>query len=178
MNSEVQLDLQAYLDGELAGSDVRRVEQLLATDAEARALFQELKTMKSVLAGNEPESRLTDSREFYWSKIERAIEQSEKLEPAAAASTGSWLSLWRRYLAPVAGVAAVIALGVGTAKMYDAATLNGSAKHLAEIVNLSDETGSYSFRSQSENMFVVWVYDRDQEKTDISDQGEDEVMPQ
>jgi hypothetical protein len=56
--------------------------------------------------------------------------------------------------------------------------MNGSAKHLAEIVNLSDETGSYSFRSQSENMFVVWVYDRDQEKTDISEPGEDEVMPQ
>jgi anti-sigma factor RsiW len=178
MNSEVELELQAYLDGELAGADARRIEQLLAADSDAKALFQELKTIKSALAGNETECRLSDSREFYWSKIERAIEHAEKLEPSAAAGAGTWLSVWRRYLAPVAGVAAVIALGVGTAKMYDAATLNGSARHLAEIINLSDETGSYSFRSQSENMFVVWVYDRDQEKPDISDQGEDEVMPQ
>jgi anti-sigma factor RsiW len=178
MNSEVELELQAYLDGELAGADVRRVETLLANDAGAKALFQELKTTKSLLAGNESEIKVPESREFYWSKIERAIERAEKLEPAAATNAGAWLGRWRRYLAPLAGVAAVIALGVGTAKMYDAATMNGSAKHLAEIVNLSDETGSYSFRSQSENMFVVWVYDRDQEKTDISDQGEDEVMPQ
>jgi len=176
MNSEVNLDLQAYLDGELAGADARRVEKLLAADAEAKSLFQELKTTKSLLAGNEPELKVPESREFYWSKIERAIERAEKIEPAAG--PGSWLSRWRRYLAPLAGVAAVIALGVGTAKMYDAATMNGSARHLAEIVNLSDETGSYSFRSQSENMFVVWVYDRDQEKTDLSESGEDEVMPQ
>jgi hypothetical protein len=75
-------------------------------------------------------------------------------------------------------VAAVIALGIGTAKVYDAATLNSSAKHFAEIENLSDETGSYSFRSQSENMFVVWVYDRDQEKHDTIDTAADDVMPQ
>src|SRR4051812_33088103 len=138
MNSEVELELQAYLDGELAGADVRRVETLLANDAGAKALFQELKTTKSLLAGNEPEIKVPESREFYWSKIERAIERAEKLEPAAATSAGAWLGRWRRYLAPLAGVAAVIALGVGTAKMYDAATMNGSAKHLAEIVNLSD----------------------------------------
>ena len=178
MNSEVELELQAYLDGELAGAEARRIEQLLARDAEAKALFQELKTTKSLLAGNEPECKLADSREFYWSKIERAIESAEKLEPATSGTVPAWLNGWRRYLAPMAGVAAVIALGVGTAKMYDAATMNGSARHLAEIVNLSDETGSYSFRSQSENMFVVWVYDRDQEKTDLSEPGEDEVMPQ
>jgi len=178
MNSEVELELQAYLDGELAGAEARRIEQLLARDAEAKALFQELKTTKSLLAGNEPECKLADSREFYWSKIERAIESAEKLEPATSGTFAGWLNGWRRYLAPMAGVAAVIALGVGTAKMYDAATMNGSARHLAEIVNLSDETGSYSFRSQSENMFVVWVYDRDQEKTDFSEPGEDEVMPQ
>jgi anti-sigma factor RsiW len=178
MNSEVELELQAYLDGELAGAEARRVEKLLASDAEAKSLFQELKTSKSLLAGNEPEGKVPESREFYWSKIERAIERAEKLEAAAEAPATGWMARWRRYLAPMAGVAAVIALGVGTAKMYDAATMNGSAKHLAEIVNLSDETGSYSFRSQSENMFVVWVYDRDQEKTDITEPGEDEVMPQ
>jgi hypothetical protein len=80
----------------------------------------------------------------------------------------------------MAGVAAVVALGVLTAKVYDAATFNSSAQHLAEIQNLSDETGSYSFRSQSENMFVVWVYDREQESAsaDPMDLGEPEVMPQ
>ena len=32
MNSEVELELQAYVDGELAGAEARQIEQLLATD--------------------------------------------------------------------------------------------------------------------------------------------------
>jgi hypothetical protein len=38
-----------------------------------------------------------------------------------------------------------------------------SARHLAEVENLSEHTGAYSFRSHAENMFVVWVYDQNQE---------------
>src|ERR1043165_1132883 len=101
MNSEVELELQAYLDGERAGADARRVEKLLATDAEAKSLFQELKTTKSLLAGNEPELKVPETREFYWSKIERAIERAEKLEPATEVAAQSWMARWRRYLAPV-----------------------------------------------------------------------------
>src|SRR4051812_32126786 len=104
MNSEVELELQAYLDGELAGADARRVESLIAADPQAKALFQELKTTKSLLAANEPEIKLPDSREFYWSKIERAIERTEQPELPAAANVGSWLSGWRRYLAPLTGI--------------------------------------------------------------------------
>jgi anti-sigma factor RsiW len=178
MNPELELDLQSYLDGELTGRDARRVEQLLAGDREAQALFQELKVTKELLGGNELEVKLPETREFYWSKIQREIERAENLEPAGAVETESLWGKWKRYLAPAAGIAAVVALGVLTAKVYDAATLDKSAQHLAEIQNLSDDTGSYSFRSQSENMFVVWVYDRDQESHDTTEMGEPEVMPQ
>lgn len=178
MNPELELDLQSYLDGELAGRDARRVEQLLATDREAEALFQELKATKSLLAGNEPQLKVPETRDFYWSKIQREIERAEALESVGASDGEGFFARWKRYLAPLAGVAAVVLLGVVTAKVYDAATLNSSAQHLAEIQNLSDETGSYSFRSQSENMFVVWVYDRDQDAHDTSDSGEGDVMPQ
>ena len=39
-------------------------------------------------------------------------------------------------------------------------------RHLAEIENLSEHASSLSFRSQSENMFVVWVYNKDQQKSE------------
>ena len=39
-----------------------------------------------------------------------------------------------------------------------------SRHHLAVVENLSEHTGAYSFRSQSEKMFVVWLYDRSEEK--------------
>jgi hypothetical protein len=178
MNPEMELDLQSYLDGELTGREARRVEQLLASNREAQALLQELKITKELLGGNELAVKLPETREFYWSKIQRGIERSEHLEPAGGVETETLWGRWKRYLAPMAGVAAVVALGVLTAKVYDAATFNSSAKHLAEIQNLSDETGSYSFRSQSENMFVVWVYDRDQESPDLIETTEPEVMPQ
>jgi anti-sigma factor RsiW len=177
MNPELELDLQSYLDGELTGREARRVEQLLAGDREAQALLQELKLTKELLNGNELEVKLPETREFYWSKIQREIERAD-LEPAGAVETETLWGKWKRYLAPAAGIAAVVALGVLTAKVYDAATFDKSAQHLAEIQNLSDETGSYSFRSQSENMFVVWVYDRDQDSHDTTDTGETEVMPQ
>jgi anti-sigma factor RsiW len=178
MNPELELDLQSYLDGELTGRGASRVEQLLASNPEAQALFQELKVTKQLLGGNELAVKLPETREFYWSKIQRGIEQAEKQEAVGAARAEGLWGRWKRYLAPMAGVAVVVTLGVMTAKMYDATPFTSSTQHLAEIQNLSDHTGSYSFRSQSENMFVVWVYDRDQEIGDITEAGEPEAMPQ
>ncbi|HEY0457092.1 MAG TPA: hypothetical protein VGE41_12005 [Verrucomicrobiae bacterium] len=177
MNSELELKLQAYLDGELTASEARQVEASLVKDSEARSLLQELKMVQGILAGNEPERTLPNP-EFHWSMIQRRMESAEGMEEAVLSPVAKWKAMWRRYLAPAAGFAAVLLLGFGTVKFYDAATRNGSARHYAEIEDLSDETGSYSFRSQSENMFVVWVYDRDQEKSETERPIEEEVMPQ
>ena len=74
--------LQAYLDGELPDSEAREAASLLAQDAEARALLAELKNTSAAMAGFELDIKLPESREFYWSKIEREIErQSPMIEP-------------------------------------------------------------------------------------------------
>ena len=36
-------------------------------------------------------------------------------------------------------------------------------KHLVEVENLSEHVGSISYKSQSENMFVVYLYNKEQE---------------
>ena len=73
MNVDLGIKLQAHLDGELTGRDAQQVTALLESDAEARALFNELQQTRTMLKGNEPEFRLPESREFFWSKIEREV---------------------------------------------------------------------------------------------------------
>src|SRR5262245_49184294 len=109
MNEDQLLQLQAWMDGELPAEEARRVEALLRTSPEAEALASELRMTKGFLAGNEPEAKVPETRDFYWSKIRREIERTEAAESAAAspAPAPAWLLSWRRFLAPLSGLAMV-----------------------------------------------------------------------
>ena len=167
MKREFELEVQAYLDGELSGRQARQVEASLERDAEAQGLLAELRMTKSAMAGSELDLKVPDTREFYWSQIERRIGNAPVREPRP---TMGWLAAWRRVLVPVAGVALIAFLTVYTFKLNDWRT--DPSRHLAVVENLSEHTGSYSFRSQAENMFVVWVYDRSDEANGDSDADE------
>ena len=160
MNKELHLRVQSYLDGELSDREARQVETRLSQDADARALQAELAMAKGFLKANEPERQVPDSREFYWSKIQREIERAESVVISSGQSP--WAT-WRKFLVPVAGVALVALMVVSTIRFNAVPTMDPYVSHLAEIENLSEHSGSFSFRSQSENMFVVWVYDRTEE---------------
>jgi anti-sigma factor RsiW len=172
MNRELQLKLQAYVDGELSGREARRVEDLVAQDPSAKALLAELRFTKAFVSANEPQLALPESREFYWNKIQRAISS----QPAATLADRIWEGFlaWRRYLAPVAATALVTLVAVGT--------INFTEKEpwrLAEVENLSEHTGSFSFRSHAENMFVVWVYEKpDAAQPDFEAPDDEDVMPE
>jgi anti-sigma factor RsiW len=157
MNREIQLKLQACLDGELSVREVREVEAWVARDPEAKALLEELRFTKGFVSANEPERKLDESREFYWNKIERAISASEPEERVTLARL-LWnrLLAWRRYLVPVAATALVAFLAIGTIRFSE----TNESWRQAEVENISEHTGSFSFRSQKENMFVVWVYEK------------------
>ena len=90
MNREFDLKLQAYLDGELGAREARQLEARVQADPRAQALLSELRTTAGCLRGNEPEYKLPETREFYWSKIERAIESAQK----TASPAGSWGLGW------------------------------------------------------------------------------------
>lgn len=152
---------QAFVDGELSESEARRVARSLETDADARALVAELRNSKLMLTGNEPEVNLPESREFYWGKIQRQIECLER-EPAGT-TVGRWRAMlagWRRFVAPLAGVAVITFLGMVAVRFYNPEPVD----YLAEIENLSEESTAYSFRSG--NMFVVWTQERDVQEND------------
>src|SRR5258708_2188103 len=119
MTEEQQLRVQAFLDGELPEKDTREVAAWLARDADATALAGELRNTRKALAGFEPELKVPESREFYWSKIKREIERSSPAKaPVESISLFTWL---RRVLMPL-GAAAVLALvGVITIHQFGSA---------------------------------------------------------
>jgi len=172
MKPEVELKLQAYVDGELSAREVREVEAAIANDAEAQALLRELQTTVAVLRENEPQAALEESREFYWSKIERAIEQAqpERAHPLVT----FWFSL-RRVLVPTAGLALVLFLAIASFKVN---TTSDPLNHLAEVESLSEDVGFFSFRSHSHNMFVVWLHDNTEQQasSDMEPEFDDEIL--
>lgn len=161
MNWERQLELQAWVDGELSAGDARRVAAFAESDADARALANELRMAKAFISANEPEVKVPDTREFYWSQIQRRIAQAE---PAPAASPAlSWQFVWRRLVTPLSGLALVTFLAVVSFNTFREPAIDDSSRFMVEVENLSDDVGSISYRSQSENMFVVYLYKKDQE---------------
>jgi anti-sigma factor RsiW len=150
MNVENGIKLQAQLDGELTGREAQEVAALIENDAEARALFAELQQTRSMLTANEPEFRLPESREFYWSKIEREIARLETAPEAAG--TPAWVLFFRRHLAAIGGTAVAAAL-----VMFVAVQMNLTGDLFEEIDNPLDDTSSFSFRSESQQMTLVWI---------------------
>lgn len=75
MEYDKQLKLQAYLDGELPEAEARSVANWLAQESDATALLAELRQTRQTLSGFENELKLPESREFYWSKIQREIDR-------------------------------------------------------------------------------------------------------
>jgi len=143
----MELKLQALADGELDASEIREIEAILAQDGQGGALMQELKWTKAAVAGNEVEVKLPESREFYWSKISRAIEAGEKRD-AAPLSGRVW---WLKFLYPAAGLAAMVAVMF---VLSGGRTTDGS-----DSESVPEDVDAVSFRSETQGMSVVYVAD-------------------
>ena len=154
MKLERQLELQAYLDGELSSRAARRVAEWLGRDPEAQALAAELRMTKRLLVDNEPEVTVPESGEFYWSRIWRAIEAGGTRPPERAHAL-RWLFGWRRLFVPLSGVALALVLALG---LIRTGMQEQPFQFLTEVENLSEHTVSHSFRSG--NIFVVWIENR------------------
>lgn len=152
MNSELELRLQAYLDGELPTREADELKALLAGEPEARALLGELKFTKAALIGNEPEFKLPESREFYWSKIRREIERQERA--SATRPTVPEMVWWQKWLVPISGLAVAIALLLVFQKK------SGPEMALTEVRSGLPEMGAMTFSDQSAGVTMIWVYDR------------------
>jgi anti-sigma factor RsiW len=145
MDFDSQLKLQAYLDGELSESEAREVGNWLARDREAVALHTELRNTRQALVGAEIGVELPESREFFWSKIEREI---RRLEPPQATPVRiALLSRLRRALVPVAGLAILLVAGILT--LYPAASRTSEME--------TADSGAFTYHDEAVGATIVWL---------------------
>jgi anti-sigma factor RsiW len=149
MKHDLELKVQAWLDGELPDREARRVGEWIARDAEASALAAELGCIRQAMSRNEAAGILGESREFYWSKIERQIQR----EGASHRADGlPWYARWRRYMAPAAGAAAL-------ACVLLMAVWQSASPSFDEISSTGEGMEAVTFHDQSAQMTVVWLQD-------------------
>lgn len=151
MKHEFELKLQAWLDGEMPADEAARFSQAVASDPEASALLAELTIIKTAMHGNELSVKVPDTREFYWSQIEREILRQEPKAASAPAPKPSFLTQLRRFLVPLTGTAAVVALLVVSVKQ------SIPAPSFTEITMTSSDMETMTFHDQSSKMTVVWL---------------------
>lgn len=139
MKPETLLEIQAYADGELEAARRAEVERLLQADPSARALHKELCQMRAAVQAHEPAGRVADSREFYWSQIQRRIAAEDTA--AARQPKAAPVFHWLRWLAPILGVAALALIF----------TLRSGAP--SSLANASAMT----FRSDNDGLTIHWI---------------------
>ncbi len=162
MNHDAQLKLQAYRDGELPAAEAAEVQSWLARDAEARALLAELEHTAKALSGNEAELKLPESREFFWSKIEREIQRLEQPATRDPAREISWTVWVRQQFAPLAGLAS-LAIVLGLLIAHPGGRSSVADSGVIDLALASDDMGAHTFRDQDQRITVVWLDDRTQD---------------
>jgi negative regulator of sigma E activity len=148
---ETQLKLQAFLDGELPEGDRREMANLLARDQQAADLLTELRHTRQALSGYERGLKLPESREFFWSKIQRQIE-SEQAREAAQRARPQEVSIWvrlRQLLVPATALALVAFAGL-------IATRGVSQQSIAGETSVAD-SGALTYRDYSAQATLVWL---------------------
>jgi hypothetical protein len=170
MKHNLQLKVQAWVDGELTGREARQIGEWVARDAEAGALAAALGSAKQTLRGNEVTPTVSDTREFYWSKIERQIQFESR--PGRRDGT-PWYARWKRLLAPAAGVAVLACAAV-------VAVHHTALPAFDELAVTGENMEAVTFHDQSAQMTVVWLQDNtpaapaQNQKSDVPTQDEND----
>jgi anti-sigma factor RsiW len=164
-----QLRLQAYLDGELSTSEAKGITDLLAKDSVSAALLTELRQTSQALAGFEEGLKLPESREFFWSKVQRGIESQEKRASAAERSAPvPWSVRLRRFLVPAAGLAVIALLALVVTKESGGGSGNASVE-----TSLADGGGVVYHDFSAKATFVWLSYPPDSDSSEEDDTGLD-----
>jgi len=161
-----QLRLQAYLDGELSASEEKEITDLLAKDPESAALLTELRQTSQALAGFEEGLKLPESREFFWSKVQRGIESQENRASAVDRSAPvPWSVRLRRFLVPASGLAVIASLVLVVTKE------SGGPADASVETSLADGGGVVYHDFSARATFVWLSYPPDSDSSEEDDTG-------
>jgi anti-sigma factor RsiW len=167
MKHDLELKLQAWLDGELPPAEAEEIRRRAASDPEAARLLAELQNIKAAFLHNEPTVAVPETRQFYWSKIERQIQRQAAARPAPGLS---WAERLRRWLAPLAGAAALATVLL--------LALNQSAPPvLNQVSDMAEGFKTRTFRDDSAGInFVVFHETEQPSAARIRDDGSSFVV--
>ena len=158
MTNEQQLKLQAFLDGELPEHEAREILAWTQRDGDAASLLAELKNMRQAMLKSEPHLSVPESREFFWSKIEREIQRLEP--PAAARPDVSIFAALRRFLLPASAIATLVIAGMIAHFNVSNTVVKSVADSDATTVETTlASTDATTYRDASEGTTLVWFSD-------------------
>jgi anti-sigma factor RsiW len=155
VNQEQQLKLQAFLDGELPERETREILAWTQRDSSAAGLLAELRNTRAAMVKSEPHLSVPESREFFWSKIEREI---QRLEPRKNFKPNvSFFASLRHFLLPASAVATVVIAGM-IAHFNVPKTV---VENVADADTITVETtlansDATTYRDASEGTTLVW----------------------
>jgi len=150
MNENLELKLQAMLDGQLPPAEARRVRQLAENDPAAGDLLAELRSIKNLIKDNEPKASVPESREFYWSKIARQIQNQQ---PSRPTRNHPWFLRWRNLIAAASGVGAFAVL------LLFALRPPASQVAYNQVPVTADGYEARAFRDQTSGRTFVFLHD-------------------
>ena|SRR6266850_1433089 len=151
MNYDSQLKLQAYLDGELPEAEAREVANWLARDQQAVALHAELRNTRKALAGFETGVTLPETREFFWSKIEREIQRQD--QPQQEPQSIPFFARLQRFLVPASAVAGLILVGLIANEQFGLLSGAGGGEGKSAL----DDPGAFTYHDYSAGTTLVWL---------------------
>jgi len=147
IDHNLQLKIQAFLDGELSEVEAREVAAFIASNAEAAALHAELKNTRRAMVAFEADIKVPETREFYWSRISREISKLEQT-PAVKTAPTFW-QLLAGWMKPIGAVAAVAL--VGALAWHQTTTENLDAMVTAQM-----DADSITFQNDDDGVTFVW----------------------
>jgi anti-sigma factor RsiW len=156
MKHETELRIQAWIDGQLEPVEAGVVAELVASDPAARALADELRMIHGAFAGNETPRPVPDIRAYYWAQIAEKIkaEEPQVVRQARPVRLGDLVSRWLGSWAPLAAAAGVVAMTAILLQMPDGRRSFGG---VAYVESPQEEVSTFTFRSETEGMTVVWL---------------------
>lgn len=150
MNDELKIKVQAFLDGELSEAEAREISSLIASDADVAALHKELKHTRAALAGFEKRITVPETREFYFSKIQREIERTTTPRPEV--QTISWFAYFRRLLMPLTGLAVLAVALFITLRPSRPAAVAMDGMEVASV-----DSSAMTYRNYESGTTLVWL---------------------
>ena len=152
--NEIQLKVQALVDGELTGQEAKEWRSRLETDARLKELHAWLTAVHGLMTDAELPRTLPESGDFHWSQISEAIRHEER-ETKRLARPASGANRLLRWVVPLAGVAClVLLLTLQQTTKPDLGISLGSDHELELSI---DDLDVMTFNTGDDAMSVVWL---------------------